>query len=64
MPGFINLHHHVANTLLRGVADDVPLEEMLPRAYAVDAKLTRRDVQLGGLLGPDRLGEVLARAAP
>src|SRR2546422_1629217 len=51
LPGFINLHHHVANTLLRGVADDVPLEEMLPRASAIDAKLTRRDVQIGALLG-------------
>src|SRR3989442_897421 len=51
LPGFINLHQHVANTLLRGVADDVPLEEMLPRASAIDAKLTRRDVQIGALLG-------------
>jgi 5-methylthioadenosine/S-adenosylhomocysteine deaminase len=51
LPGFINLHHHVANTLLRGVADDVPLEEMLPKASALDAKLTRRDVQIGALLG-------------
>lgn len=51
LPGFINLHTHVANSLLRGVADDVALEEMLPIAYAVDAKLTRRDVQSGALLG-------------
>ena len=51
LPGFINLHHHVANTLLRGVADDRPLEEMLPKASAIDAKLTRRDVQIGALLG-------------
>ena len=51
LPGFINLHQHVANTLLRGVADDVPLEEMLPKASAIDAKLTRRDVQIGALLG-------------
>src|SRR2546422_2088957 len=51
LPGFINLHQHVANTLLRGVADDVPLEEMLLRASAIDAKLTRRDVQIGALLG-------------
>jgi 5-methylthioadenosine/S-adenosylhomocysteine deaminase len=51
LPGFINLHHHVANTLLRGLADDVPLEEMLPRASAIDAKLTRRDIQVGALLG-------------
>ena len=51
LPGFINTHHHVANTLLRGVADDVPLEEMLEKAFAIDAKLTRRDVQVGALLG-------------
>jgi len=51
LPGFVNLHQHVANTLLRGIADDVPLEEMVPRASAIDAKLTRRDVQIGALLG-------------
>src|SRR2546427_2538251 len=51
LPGFINLHQHVANTLLRGVADDVPLEDMALRASAIDAKLTRRDVQIGALLG-------------
>jgi len=51
VPGFINLHNHVPNTLLRGVADDVPLEEMIPKAAAIDAKLTRRDVQIGALLG-------------
>ncbi len=50
IPGLINLHHHVANTLLRGVADDVPLEQMLEKAFAIDAKLTRRDVQIGALL--------------
>ena len=51
LPGLINTHHHVANTLLRGAADDVPLETMLETAYAIDAKLTRRDVQMGALLG-------------
>src|SRR3989449_11077229 len=51
LPGLINLHNHVPNTLLRGVADDVPLEEMLPKTAAIDAKLTRRDVQVGALLG-------------
>lgn len=51
VPGLINTHHHVANTLLRGVADDVPLEEMLERTFALDAKFTRRDVQMGALLG-------------
>ncbi len=51
LPGLINAHQHAANTLLRGVADDVPLEEMLEKSFAVDATLTRRDVQLGALLG-------------
>ncbi len=51
LPGLINTHQHVANTLLRGLADDVPLEAMLERAFAVDAKFTRRDVQIGALLG-------------
>lgn len=51
LPGLINTHHHVANTLLRGLADDVPLEAMLEKAFAMDAKFTRRDVQIGALLG-------------
>jgi 5-methylthioadenosine/S-adenosylhomocysteine deaminase len=51
IPGLVNAHHHVANTLLRGVADDVPLETMLEKAFALDAALTRRDVQVGALLG-------------
>lgn len=50
LPGLINTHNHVANTLLRGVADDVPLEQMLQKTFAVDAKFTRRDVQIGALL--------------
>jgi 5-methylthioadenosine/S-adenosylhomocysteine deaminase len=33
------------------VADDVPLEEMLKKSFAMDAKFTRRDVQIGALLG-------------
>ncbi len=51
LPGLINGHQHAANTLLRGLADDVPLEEMLQKSFAVDAKFTRRDVQIGALLG-------------
>ena len=51
LPGLINVHGHVANTLLRGRADDVPLEKMLEVTFAADGKLTRRDVQVGALLG-------------
>ncbi len=50
LPGLINAHQHAANALLRGLADDVPLEEMLVKSFAVDAKFTRRDVQIGALL--------------
>lgn len=51
LPGLINAHQHAANALLRGIADDVPLEQMLEKSYAIDAKFTRRDVQIGALLG-------------
>ena len=51
LPGLINAHQHAANTLLRGIADDVPLEEMLRKSFEVDAKFTRRDVQGGALVG-------------
>ncbi len=51
IPGLINTHNHVANTLMRGVADDMPLDKMLEKSFALDAKLTRRDVQTGALLG-------------
>ncbi len=51
LPGLINTHQHAANALLRGVADELPLEEMLETSFALDAKLTRRDVQVGALLG-------------
>lgn len=51
IPGLINTHNHVANTLLRGAADDVPLEQMLERTFKIDSQFTRRDVQIGALLG-------------
>jgi 5-methylthioadenosine/S-adenosylhomocysteine deaminase len=51
IPGLINTHNHVANTLIRGYADDVHLEEMLEKTFEFDAKVTRRDVQVGALLG-------------
>lgn len=51
MPGLINTHNHVANTLIRGCADDVHLHEMLESTFDFDAKVTRRDIQVGALLG-------------
>ncbi|MFQ6129160.1 MAG: amidohydrolase family protein, partial [Thermoplasmata archaeon] len=51
MPGLINNHNHVANTLLRGLADDVHLEVMLEKTFEVDEKITTRDVQVASLAG-------------
>ncbi len=51
MPGLINCHSHVAMTLMRSVADDVQLEKFLDRTFAIDAKRTPEDVEVGALLG-------------
>ncbi len=51
MPGLINNHNHVTNTIMRGYADDVHLEQMLEKAFAVDDKITTRDVQVASLAG-------------
>ena len=34
MPGLINCHCHVAMTLFRGLADDLPLEQWLQSTYS------------------------------
>ncbi len=52
MPGLINTHTHLSMTLLRGIADDMPLmnwlqEEIWPR----EANLTEKDCYYGALLG-------------
>jgi len=58
MPGLINCHTHVAMSLMRSVADDVPLEKFLDKTFAVDARRTAEDVGIRdpGLSrdGPDR----------
>jgi len=51
MPGLINTHTHISMTKLRGVADDCVLEDFLNKTYAVDSKLTEKDVYEGALLG-------------
>jgi len=51
MPGMINCHTHVAMALMRGVADDVRLEQFLDRTFAIDAKRTPEDVGVGATLG-------------
>jgi 5-methylthioadenosine/S-adenosylhomocysteine deaminase len=52
MPGLVNTHTHVAMTLLRGYADDIPLSEWL-KEYILpkEMKLKPVDCYYGSLLG-------------
>ncbi|HOI59741.1 MAG TPA: amidohydrolase [Candidatus Pacearchaeota archaeon] len=48
LPGFINCHTHSAMTLLRGFADDLPLNEWLfNKIIPVEEKLTDEDIYWG-----------------
>ena len=51
LPGFVNAHTHVAMSIMRGVADDVPFGKFLDRVFAVDAKRTDDDILAGARLG-------------
>jgi 5-methylthioadenosine/S-adenosylhomocysteine deaminase len=51
MPGLINAHTHASMTLLRGYADDLPLEEWLEeRIWPVEAQLEPDDIAAGARL--------------
>jgi len=52
IPGLVNAHTHVAMTLLRGYADDKPLDAWLQEdIWPVEAELTPEDVRVGTELG-------------
>jgi 5-methylthioadenosine/S-adenosylhomocysteine deaminase len=52
LPGLVNAHTHLSMTLLRGVADDMPLMEWLEtKIWPIEKNLTPRDCYLGALLG-------------
>ena len=52
IPGLVNAHTHVAMTLLRGYADDKPLDAWLQEdIWPVEAELTPEDVRVGAQLG-------------
>ncbi|MDD4029247.1 MAG: amidohydrolase [Caldisericia bacterium] len=52
IPGLMNMHTHMAMTLFRGYADDLPLREWLEtRIFPIEAKLTPEAVYYGSLLG-------------
>ncbi len=48
MPGLVNAHSHVAMTLFRGLADDMPLERWLDRIWKVEQTYATADnVRIG-----------------
>ncbi|MFC6961701.1 amidohydrolase [Halocatena marina] len=52
IPGLINAHTHLAMTLLRGYADDKPLETWLREdIWPIESELTPEDVRVGTQLG-------------
>lgn len=52
MPGLVNLHTHLAMTLLRGLAEDVDLDGFLTRVWAAEgAIMDAATVRLGTSLG-------------
>lgn len=51
LPGFVNAHTHAAMSLLRGYADDLPLQRWLEEAiWPLERHLTEEDVHLGARL--------------
>ncbi len=51
IPGLINTHQHAAMSLLRGYADDLPLQEWLEKwIWPVERVMTPHDVYVGATL--------------
>ncbi|MFP8953303.1 amidohydrolase [Natrialbaceae archaeon A-arb3/5] len=51
-PGFVNGHSHVAMALLRGYADDKPLDAWLQEdIWPAEGELTAEDIRIGAELG-------------
>ncbi|MGC9345958.1 MAG: amidohydrolase, partial [Candidatus Bathyarchaeales archaeon] len=51
IPGLINTHQHAAMSLLRGYADDLPLQEWLEKwIWPIEKQMTPHDIYVGALL--------------
>ena len=51
IPGLVNTHQHAAMSLLRGYADDLPLQEWLERwIWPIEKHMTAHDIYVGALL--------------
>ncbi|MGC8537819.1 MAG: amidohydrolase family protein [Candidatus Micrarchaeia archaeon] len=51
IPGLINTHTHVAMAHMKGLLDDVELDEFLERTFKYDSKRTSRGIYNSALLG-------------
>ena len=52
IPGLVNSHTHISMTLLRGYADDIPLQEWLNKwIWPYEARMNEHDIELGAMLG-------------
>lgn len=52
LPGFINTHTHVAMTMMRGYADDMPLDRWLQdKIWPFESKINSDDIYWGTALG-------------
>jgi 5-methylthioadenosine/S-adenosylhomocysteine deaminase len=51
MPGLVNTHQHAAMSLLRGYADDLPLQDWLEKwIWPAERQMTPHDIYVGALL--------------
>jgi len=51
IPGLVNTHQHMAMSLLRGYADDIPLQEWLEDwIWPLEKHMTSQDIYVGALL--------------
>src|SRR5437588_1518847 len=51
MPGIVNVHTHLFQTLIRGVYEHLPFTEWLRCIYACGRVLTPQDCYIGAVLG-------------
>lgn len=51
MPGLVNAHTHLFQTLIRGVYEEMPFRDWLSRIYACGAELTAEDGHIAAMLG-------------
>ncbi|MBN1109167.1 MAG: amidohydrolase family protein [Methanomassiliicoccales archaeon] len=51
LPGLINTHAHVAMTVMKGIADDLPFPSFLEKVFAIDSHRQPEDLLAGSRLG-------------